>query len=163
MVLGACACAKEAEGGRQVELRPAVERLQTDATGDSGGVRVCTFRNGRLTEIEARIDSATGDTLVAGQPLASALPSAAPPFVGQTDWYRHFEPIIVDGRRYLTEGWPARRLRATELQYLSKYRGVPVFTEAGAAGRPEVVYLLVSPQCVFQPYPYMNNTGPVRG
>jgi hypothetical protein len=50
-----------------------------------------------------------------------------------------------------------------EITQVKPYRGVAVFAEAGIAGEPEVIYVLVRPGCVFQPYHSLVEVGAVRG
>ncbi len=113
-------------------------------------MRVCVVEGATLREVEAMYDPATGDTLVAGQAMATAYPASAGYAAGAT-WYINNEPIIVNGRRYVRFGLP-RVVGVTEVARAGEYQGVGVFTEASATGTPDVVYVPVRPGCEFQPY-----------
>lgn len=131
----------------------AVER----AAAPPDSATLCGVRDGRLVRLVGEVSGITGDTLVAGQPIADALPSHLPPYAGGTEWYRTFQPIIVNQRRYPTEGHPPRHLRPEELNPdpVTLHNGIPVFVEAGVTasnGWGGYFYVLLSPDCLFQPY-----------
>ena len=47
---------------------------------------------------------------------------------------------------------------------MGEHRGVPMFAELIAnRANPEVVYFMLRPGCVFQPYQASYEVGPVRG
>jgi hypothetical protein len=98
-----------------------------------------------------------GDTTVNGQPIPATTGYAA----GAT-WYINNEPITVNGRRYVRYGLP-RVLGVNEVTRSADYMGVTVFSEAGAQGTPEVLYIPVRPGCEFQPYQLEVKAGGVRG
>jgi hypothetical protein len=126
-------------------------------------ISLCAVRDGRLLAVPGVVDGASGDTLVEGRPVAEVLPADQPPYAGKTTWYAKYEPVIYDGRRFLTEGYQPRRLASGEIEPVGEWRGVPLFAEAGAGRKGiSVLYILLSPDCMFQPYPYMNETGSVR-
>jgi hypothetical protein len=120
-------------------------------------VTLCGVRDGRLVRVAGEVSAVTGDTLVAGRPIADALPSHLPPYAGSTEWYRTLQPIIVNERWYPTEGYLPRHLRPEELDPdpVTLHNGIPVFVEAGASafeGSGGYFYVLLSPDCLFQPY-----------
>jgi hypothetical protein len=114
-------------------------------------IRTCVIRAGELIEVAAEVDSATGDTLVGGQPISEVFPLTSPPYLSGADWYTRFEPIRYHGRRYHQYGLP-RQISVAELQKVGEYRGVVLFTELGARRDPEVYYALLRPGCWFQVY-----------
>jgi hypothetical protein len=120
-------------------------------------IRVCVVENGTLREVTAMYNTQSGDTTVNGQPMMAGMGYAA----GAT-WYINNEPITVGGRRYVRYGLP-RVLGVNEVTRSADYQGVPVFTEAGAMGTPEVLYVPVRPGCEFQPYQLEVKAGGVRG
>ncbi|HEU4881091.1 MAG TPA: hypothetical protein VFT45_02565 [Longimicrobium sp.] len=127
------------------------------AAASPDSVTLCGVRDGRLVRLAGEVSGITGDTLVAGQPLAEALPSHLPPYAGKTEWYQTFQPIFVNKRRYPTEGHPPRHLLPEQLDPdpVTFHNGIPVFVEAGARefeGWGGYFYVLLSPDCLFQPY-----------
>ncbi|MEW5931321.1 MAG: hypothetical protein AB1941_27970 [Gemmatimonadota bacterium] len=124
-------------------------------------IRVCVVEGTALREVEAMYDPATGDTVVAGQPFATAYPATAGYAAGAT-WYINNEPITLNGRRYVRFGLP-RVVGTTEVARTAEYQGVGVFTEATATGTPDVIYVPVRPGCEFQPYQYEVPARGVRG
>ena len=120
-------------------------------------IRVCVVENGALREITAQYNTQTGDSTYNGQPIPSSVGYAA----GAT-WYINNEPITVNGRRYVRYGLP-RVLGVSEVTRTADYMGVSVFSEAGAMGTPEVLYIPVRPGCEFQPYQLEVKAGGVRG
>jgi hypothetical protein len=120
-------------------------------------IRVCVVENGSLREITAQYNTQTGDSTYNGQPIPASVGYAA----GAT-WYINNEPITVGGRRYVRYGLP-RVLGVNEVTRTADYQGVSVFSEAGAQGTPEVLYIPVRPGCEFQPYQLEVKAGGVRG
>jgi hypothetical protein len=120
-------------------------------------IRVCVVENGTLREITAVYNTQSGDTTVNGQPIQSSVGYAA----GAT-WYINNEAITVNNRRYVRYGLP-RVLGVNEVTRTADYMGVSVFSEAGAQGTPEVLYIPVRPGCEFQPYQLEVKAGGVRG
>lgn len=70
---------------------------------------------------------------------------------GGTAWYESNEMIVVEGERLIKYGMP-RPIEAELLQRFGFVHGVPVYVEVGTRGTPEVVYLPVDRNGVFQPY-----------
>ena len=122
---------------------------------------VCVIENGTPTNVQAEYNTRTGDTTVAGRRFSEAYPVTGAYAAGAT-WYINNEPVPFAGRRYVKYGLP-RVLGATEVARAGEYQGVGVFTEAGATGTPEVIYVPVRPGCEFQPYQYETKAGGVRG
>jgi len=83
-------------------------------------------------------------------------------YAANATWFINNEPITFNNRRYVKYGLP-RVLGVSEVTRGGDYQGVGVFTEAGATGAPEVIYLPVRPGCEFQPYQLEQKTGAVRG
>lgn len=138
--------------GTQVPPHPA-------AASDT--VDICVIVDGQLREITAEYDPESGDTIVDGQPLAQAYPSASPPYLAGADWYARDEMVEFERRRYLRYGSP-RVVSPAALTRVGEYRGIPLFAESRAAGF-RVVYALVNARCEFQPYWYAATVGAVRG
>lgn len=127
----------------------------------NGTAAVCVIANGQLREIEAELDTATGDTLIAGRPLAEAHPAPSPPYLAGAEWYARDEMVVFERRQYVRYGQP-RVLRPDALTRVGEFRGVPLF----APSRTEAVrfvYALVGRNCEFQPYWYAATVGAVRG
>jgi hypothetical protein len=120
-------------------------------------IRVCVVENGMLREVTAMYNTQNGDTTVNGQPIPATAGYAA-----GAAWFINNEAITVDGRRYVRYGLP-RVLGVNEVTRSADYMGVPVFSEAGAQGTPEVLYVPVRPGCEFQPYQLEVKAGGVRG
>lgn len=123
------------------------------------GVRVCVVQGAGLGEVEAIMDPATGDTLVGGRRFAQAFPATAPDYAAGEAFFINNAPITVMNRRYVKYGLP-RVVAPGEVTRTGEYEGVGVFTEAGIAGTPEVVYVPVRPGCELQPY---RHEAPARG
>ena len=124
--------------------------ISADSPRDS--VILCGMRQGRLARILGAIDSLTGDTTVAGRPLSEAMPPGEPPYIGSTEWNRRNEPIILPSGLYGRDGGGPRMLLPEELDPVpvAWYRGVPVFVDG--SGKGGYFYILVSPDCRFQPF-----------
>jgi hypothetical protein len=122
-------------------------------------VSVCQIENGKMTDVAAEYDPATGDTLYQGRPLRETLPVTPQPATAMT-WYAA-EPIFVLGHRYFRYGLP-RRLGANDVVPSGEYEGVRYFVER-AYPNGEVVYIPVSSNCEFQPYQMGEIGGAVRG
>ncbi len=75
------------------------------------------------------------------------------PFSGADgrDWFRNNETLTINGARYTKYGLP-RILGPDEVAWLTEYDDVGVFAEAGSGNAPDVIYVLVAPECAFQPY-----------
>jgi len=124
-------------------------------------INVCVIQGGTLTSVTAQYNPATGDTTVNGQRFSDAYGTGADYAAGAT-WYINNDEITVNNRTYVKYGLP-RVLGVTEVTRSGDYQGVGVFTEAGATGTPEVIYVPVRPGCEFQPYQLKVKTGGVRG
>lgn len=94
---------------------------------------------------------------VKGPPLALPLPADAAVVAGLR-WYEHNEPITVEGHRLVKYGLP-RPLGEGEVRRIGSIAGVGVYRETGTTGTPEVVYLPVSRDGIFQPYQNMTGDG----
>jgi hypothetical protein len=129
--------------------------------GDPPDIQVCVVENGTLRYVTARYNTRTGDTTVSGRPFSEAYP-AATGYAAGTTWFIDNEPIRVNGRVYVKYGLP-RVLGVNEVIRTADFQGVPVFTEAGARAKTEVVYVPVRPGCEFQPYQINVKVGGVRG
>jgi hypothetical protein len=113
-------------------------------------IGICVLTDGRLEMVRADYNTATGDTLVAGRPFRTVHPTDRQYAAGAV-WYMNNQPITVQDRSYVKYGLP-RILGANEVTRFATFQGVPVFAEAGARGRPDVLYVPVRPGCEFQPY-----------
>jgi hypothetical protein len=154
LVAGRTSGARPRSAGGPGENAPAaVER----AAAPPDSATLCGVRDGRLVRLVGEVSGITGDTLVAGQPIADALPPDLPPYAGRTAWYQTLEPIIVGDRWYPTEGYPPLHLRPEQLNPdpVTLHKGIPVFVEAGTTLDDTgggYFYVLLSPDCMFQPY-----------
>ena len=128
-------------------------------TADSN-IQVCVLQDGNLTNVTAQYNTARGDTMVNGQPFATAFPTGGQ-YAANASWYINNEPVMFQNRRFVKYGLP-RVLGVNEVTRVGEFQGVPVFAETGQT-RPEVVYVLVRPGCEFQPYQVETKTGSVRG
>ncbi|HEU0052669.1 MAG TPA: hypothetical protein VFQ39_05810 [Longimicrobium sp.] len=124
-------------------------------------INVCVIQSGSLTNVTAQYNTATGDTTYNGGSFSAAFPAGADYAAGAT-WYINNDEITFNNRTYVKYGLP-RVLGVTEVTRSGDYQGVGVFTEAGATGTPEVIYIPVRPGCEFQPYQLKVKTGGVRG
>ncbi|HEU0015920.1 MAG TPA: hypothetical protein VFQ45_19740 [Longimicrobium sp.] len=124
-------------------------------------ISVCVVTDGMLQNVSATYNTATGDTTVNGQPFSVAYPTGSQ-YAANATWFINNDVIVVNGRRYAKYGLP-RVLGTTEVSRTADYQGVGVFTEAGATGATEVIYIPVRPGCEFQPYQLEIKTGAVRG
>ncbi|MBB4634197.1 hypothetical protein [Longimicrobium terrae] len=159
-----CACA----GSPAVSPVAAPEPVAAPATApppEGEPISVCVYKDGALANIAVTYDLQTGDTLVDGRPFAEVHPTTTPPYAAGADWFVRDEPFDRDygpPRRAVKYGLP-RTLSPWEITPVKPYRGVAVFAEAGITGEPEVIYVLVRPGCVFQPYQSLVDVGAVRG
>jgi hypothetical protein len=71
------------------------------------------------------------------------------------------EPVVLGERRYYKNGL-VRTIESQALAYVGDFRGIPLFGEAGVA-IPDLPYVFVpaAPGCMFQPYVYHADVGPV--
>jgi len=122
---------------------------------------VCVVQGGRITTVAMKYDPATGDSTIGGRTFAEAYPPTAE-HAATAPWYVAYEPIEFQGHRYLEYGLP-RVLSAHDLAPAGSYRGVAVFVEPGDRLPYTVLYLPVSPDCLFQPYYPPEVGGAVRG
>lgn len=126
------------------------------------GVTLCTVRGHRVVQIAASVDAATGDTLIDGRPIPEVISATQPPYIAQAEWYRKGEPVLFRGREWITDGYPAIRLQASDAEYIGEYRGAPIFQEV-EQHRTGKIYLLLSPACLFQPFDSHDGERPTRG
>ena len=131
------------------------------AAPETQAIRVCVVEGTALREVEAMYNPATGDTMVAGQAFATAYPATTGYAAGGT-WYINNEAVTINGNRYVKFGLP-RVVGVNEVTRTGEFQGVGVFTEAGATGTPDVVYVPVRPGCEFQPYQREQRAQQVRG
>jgi hypothetical protein len=147
-----------------VELPPPPPPVETTppppppAMNPTRDIQVCVVENGMLRNMTVQYNTQTGDTTMNGQRFAPSMTGYA---AGAT-WYINTEAITVGGRRYVRYGLP-RVLGVNEVTRTGEFQGVSVFSEAGATGTPEVVYVPVRPGCEFQPYQLEMKAGAVRG
>jgi hypothetical protein len=66
-------------------------------------------------------------------------------------WYEANEAIVAEGEWLIKYGMP-RRIEAELLRRYGFVYGVPAYREAGTSGTPEVLYLPVDRNGLFQPY-----------
>ncbi|HEU0016543.1 MAG TPA: hypothetical protein VFQ45_22875 [Longimicrobium sp.] len=118
-------------------------------------IEVCVLENGELRGVMVRYNPLTGDTTPSGRPVP-------PGYAQDAAWYITGDPIPVHGVRYAKYGLP-RVVRREELVRYGEYRGIALFADAGATGRPEILYVPVRPGCEFQPYVGAPFIGAVRG
>ncbi|HEX8431800.1 MAG TPA: hypothetical protein VF625_10945 [Longimicrobium sp.] len=149
-----------------VELPPPPPPVPMDpppapVVDDVRDITVCVVQNGALANVAARYNTTRGDTMVNGQPFASAFPTMGQ-YAADASWFINSEPITVMGRRYVKYGLP-RVLGVSEVARVGDFQGVPVFAEPGMMNRPDVVYVAVRPGCEFQPYNVETKASGVRG
>ena len=75
------------------------------------------------------------------------------------DWYRHGEPLVLDGGQYQPDGTP-RAIRADRMRRIGEYRGVDVYVPDGAQPPHGVVFVPVFGR-YWQPF-LLRQRGPVR-
>jgi len=114
------------------------------------GPAVCVLAEGELRWVPVQIDSATGDTMVAGRPFRDAYPATSPAYVENAYWYRSNRPLPLTGLYRVKYGLP-RRMDPAELVRVGSFHGTPLFAERGWPNM-EVIYAPVRPGCEFQPY-----------
>jgi hypothetical protein len=129
---------------------------------ETQAIRVCVVEGTGLREVEAMYNPATGDTMVAGQPFATAFPATTPTYAAGATWYINNEPVQFQNRRYVRFGLP-RVVAPTDVARIGEYQGTSVFGDATATGTPDVIYIPVRPGCEFQPYQYEVPARGVRG
>ncbi|MBA2572160.1 MAG: hypothetical protein H0V06_03875 [Gemmatimonadetes bacterium] len=118
-------------------------------------IRVCILEGGQLREVDAMVNPATGDTLVAmageRRRFADAYP-ATTGYAGGADFFVQDRPIRYNNRNYVRFGL-TRIVPATEVRRIADFQGTTLFAETGAnVQNPDVLYVLVRPGCEFQPY-----------
>ncbi|HVG43820.1 MAG TPA: hypothetical protein VM890_03790 [Longimicrobium sp.] len=136
------------------------------AAGTGKAISVCVLDHGEIREISATVDPATGDTLVGGRPFAQVHPASSPPYAEGADWFIRGEMVPVGQGSYrMKERYGlARVVGPGDLRHIGEYRGIPMFAEPSASREnPEVVYFMVRPGCLFQPYLAAYEVGAVRG
>jgi len=94
---------------------------------------------------------------IRADPLTLPLPPDASYAAGQP-WYEENEPIIIEDQRLVKYGFP-RRLEAGTVRRIGSVDGVGVYVELREGFHPEVVYLPVSPDGLFQSYQDNLGTG----
>jgi hypothetical protein len=146
---------------------PEPARAPPPALADTGEViTVCVLEQGEIREISATVDSATRDTLVGGRPFAEVHPATSPPYAEGADWFVRMEPVSVGKGPYRmkTRYGLERILGPGDLRRVGEHRGIPMFAERqDSPASPAIVYFMVRPGCVFQPYQAAYEVGGVRG
>jgi len=124
---------------------------------------VCVVHGGAMSTVSVSYNHATGDSVYQGRRFRDAFPTDSS-FAASARWYHDYEPIVLNGRRYIIYGLP-RALRPGDVVARGEYRGVTVFVEptASRSSPPEVLFLPVRPTCEFQPYEPGETGGAVRG
>ena len=124
-------------------------------------IQICVLQqDGSLTTVTGSYSRTAGDTLVNGQPFATAYPTGAQ-YAANATWFINNEPVMFQNRRFVKYGLP-RVLGVNEVTRMGDFMGVPVFAEAGQT-RPDVIYVPVRSGCEFPPYQTEVKTGGVRG
>ena len=121
---------------------------------------VCVVRDGVLTDVPVSYDPATGDSLYEGRRFSEAFPIDST-FAAGAGWFYEQPMIPLDRRQYVKYGLP-RTLRPGDVVPRGEYRGVGVFMDPRHPEPFSILYLLVRPNCEFQPYE-TEMGGPVRG
>ena len=103
-----------------------------------------------LRNVEATYHPTSGDTTIAGRRFSEAYPAMAPTYVAGSTWFVNNDPIMYNGRRYVSSA--AAGDRGQRRDELGGYQGTNVFVDMGTTGTPTVIYLLVWLGCEFQPY-----------
>jgi hypothetical protein len=124
-------------------------------------VRMCVVHEGRVLEVTALRDPATGATTYQGQSFAAAFPEVGQ-YAADHAFFVDDVPVQYGGRRYVRFGTP-RVLMPTDVVNVGEFQGVPVFAETDATRAAEIVYLPVRAGCEFQPYQLEVKAGRVRG
>jgi hypothetical protein len=106
---------------------------------------------GQLQNVTATFRPATNDTVIDGRPFREVHSPQQPQYAAGQTWFVQDAPIRVMNREYVKFG-VTRLFEAGQLTRAATYQGVPVFTEAGAATPPQVIYVPVRPGCEMQPY-----------
>jgi hypothetical protein len=91
-----------------------------------------------------------------GPPVLPGPPDAL--YAAGTPWYQEHLPLR-SGDQMLSMYGPPRAIDADLLQRFGFVNGVPVYREAGTGGTPEVVYVPVGPDGLYQPYQNMTGSG----
>ncbi len=124
-------------------------------------VRVCVVEAGELREVDAMVNSATGDTLVNQRRFRDVYPGTTGYAAGQ-DFYIRNEAITLNRTRYVRFGL-TRIVPATALARAGEYQGVPLFRDRASTGTAEVLYVPVRTGCEFQTYQREQAVRGVRG
>jgi hypothetical protein len=124
-------------------------------------ISVCVVVGGRLREVQATYDPATGDTLYGGRPFRTAFADTVG-YAANKRWYLNNEPITWERRRYEKYG-PPRIISPGTLRTAGQHDGVTIFAEARTAGAPDIIYVPTRPGCEFHLYQWDARPGPIRG
>lgn len=114
-----------------------------------------------MREVSVQYSTMTGDTMIDGRPFAEVYPTDAG-YAAAADWFVRDAAIVLESRQYTRYGIP-RSLAIHELTLVDAYRGVPVFAERGMEHDRTIRYILVRPECIFQPYQGPSDYAGVRG
>jgi hypothetical protein len=145
-----------------VHLSSPAAAQQVPPAAESRRITICVLRDGMPVNVEAAYDSASGDTLLDGQPFSRVHAAEARPYAAGSEWYINGEMLPFHGWRLAKSGLP-RVIQPDLLQRAGEFRGIPLFGEAGVSGIPDVVYVPVRPGCVFHAYQMEYHVGAVRG
>jgi hypothetical protein len=121
------------------------------AAAQSRPIGVCVVANGKLQEVAADYNPATGDTTVAGKAFSAVYPSGAAHYAAKQSWFVENDLVNTGGSFYSKYGLP-RVLGVSEVVARGAYQGVPLFVEPDAATPAEIFYAPVRTGCEFQPY-----------
>ncbi len=134
---------------------------RAEASREPREISVCVLEGGRLRDVRAVYDPASGDTLYGGRRFRDAFPDTAA-YAASERWYLENETISWERRRYTKYGLP-RILAPRELLPGGRHGGVAFFIEAGTEGTPGIIHVATRPGCEFQAYQWDLMGSGVRG
>lgn len=133
---------------------PARTSRQANNSSQEPPFYLCVVVDRGIRVLEARVDEATGDTLVQGRRYTDLYQNGSPPYTERGETLRVGQTVVLGGHRYAASQ-PEQTLLPGQIRYLEwymEYEGVPVFAERGEASTPPVIYVPVRPGCVFQSF-----------
>ncbi len=136
---------------------PAPEPVRQEMTP----IRVCVVEAGELREVDAMVNTATGDTLVNQRRFGDVYPGTTGYAAGQ-DFFIRNEAITFNRTRYVRFGL-TRIVPANALTRAGEFQGVPIFRDRASTGTAEVLYVPVRTGCEFQTYQREQAVRGVRG
>jgi hypothetical protein len=122
-------------------------------------VRLCIVRGGGLAEVDARVDVASGDTLLDGVRFTAGGTEAG--YAAGQRWFVEGVPLMQGGRSWVRVGLP-RIVQPADLRRVGEHQGVPLFAPADE-DPATTLYVPVRPGCEFQPYGRQDEVRKVRG